>query len=78
MTICINSGRPDSGPGGFFVPGVLRLPAVKAMPISFLLTAVLAVLVWQVPHHSRAGRLHRRRHYFIYHFMDYFWRDSAA
>jgi lactate permease len=28
---------------------VLRLPAVKAMPISFLLTAVLAVLVWQVP-----------------------------
>jgi lactate permease len=28
---------------------VLRLPAVKAMPISFFLTAVLAVLVWQVP-----------------------------
>jgi lactate permease len=28
---------------------VLRLPAVKAMPISLLLTAVLAVLVWQVP-----------------------------
>jgi lactate permease len=28
---------------------VLRLPAVKAMPVSFLLTAVLAVLVWQVP-----------------------------
>jgi lactate permease len=28
---------------------ILRLPAVKAMPISLLLTAVLAVLVWQVP-----------------------------
>lgn len=28
---------------------ILRLPAVKAMPISFLLTAVTAALVWQVP-----------------------------
>jgi len=28
---------------------ILRLPAVKAMPISFALTAILAVLVWQVP-----------------------------
>ncbi len=28
---------------------VLRMPAVKAMPISLLATAVLAVLYWQVP-----------------------------
>lgn len=33
----------------FFLLVLMRLPAVKAMPISLIITAVLTILIWQVP-----------------------------